>query len=228
MSDVKFNLKLASKRSPRLAFSLIPVDYIPFPEKIQNINRPEIIHYASQYDIDDPWWASEETQLGKIIQDKMELDREILHRVIHWKFLTLHGREGLVKGYLEANTDEEIRSITKQALSYSNHFDDKRIKTFRRLNGIGIALASTILTFYDPQNYGVYDIHVYREMYGPEPSTIFTSNIHYIQMLQDLRRLAKKFDLPVRTIEKALFKKNIVTQKNVNSYPILFFNHFFS
>ena len=114
-----------------------------------------------------------------------------------------------MKGYLEKHTDEEIRTLTKRALSYSHHHDKNRIKTLRKLSGIGIALASTILTFNDPQNYGIYDIHVYREMYGPEPSTIFTTNTHYIQMLQDLRRLSKRFNLPVRIIEKALFKKNL-------------------
>ena len=74
---------------------------------------------------------------------------------------------------------------------------------------MGISLASVILTFYDPVNYCVYDIHVMREMYGKEPKTMFTDNRHYLRLLRDLRGLSMKYRLDVRTIEKALFLKNI-------------------
>jgi hypothetical protein len=48
-----------------------------------------------------------------------------------------------------------------------------------------------------------------REMYVEEPNFKFTNNSHYHRLLRDLRIISKKFDLPFRTIEKALFKKNI-------------------
>lgn len=209
MSEVKFDLRPIIKNPWNLRFTLSPIDEIPSPSRIKDLTRNETIQWAEQYDIDHPWWIQEEQQLRKIIKEKIEINKETLHRIIHWKFLTLPGREKLVKGHLEVHTDEEIRTLTKRALSFSPHQDKNRIKALRKLNGIGIALASTILTFNDPQNYGIYDIHVYREMYGPEPTTIFTINTHYIQMLQDLRRLSKRFYLPARTIEKALFKKNL-------------------
>ncbi len=49
---------------------------------------------------------------------------------------------------------------------------------------------------------------VMREMYGELPKYPFTQNNHYLRLLQDLREESTKLDLNVRTIEKALFKKN--------------------
>lgn len=210
MSDVKFNLKPVYKKTyQRINFKLNPVTEIPPPTRIKDLTKADVLEWKSRYDQEHPWWVQEEQKIRTTIQKHQEIDQNTLHQIFHWKFLTLRGREILIKGYLEEHSDEEIRIITKRALSLPTYQDNKRIKTLRRLYGIGIALASTILTFYDPQNYGIYDIHVYREMYGPEPSTIFALNKHYIQMLQDLRRLSKRFQLPVRTIEKALFKKNL-------------------
>ena len=52
-------------------------------------------------------------------------------------------------------------------------------------------------------------IHIMKEIYGEEPKYMYTSNKHYLRLLEYLRLESKKLDLPVRTIEKALFKKNI-------------------
>jgi Holliday junction resolvasome RuvABC endonuclease subunit len=69
-------------------------------------------------------------------------------------------------------------------------------------------LASTILTFYDPKKYAVSDIHIWREMYWKEPENLFTTE-NYLKLLADLRRIGNYYNPDVRTVEKALFKKNI-------------------
>jgi len=45
-------------------------------------------------------------------------------------------------------------------------------------------------------------------MYGKEPKNLFTTE-NYLKLLTDLRRIASNHSLDVRTVEKALFKKNV-------------------
>jgi hypothetical protein len=80
---------------------------------------------------------------------------------------------------------------------------------FTKLKGVSSTIASTILTFHNPQYYCVYDIYVMREIYGIEPKYMFTGYKHYLRPLDYLRLESKRLDLQVRTIEKALFKKNL-------------------
>jgi len=72
---------------------------------------------------------------------------------------------------------------------------------------VGPAVASVILTFYDPQNYGILDIHVWEELFDGK-SKNFCTIPNYLYLLEKLREIAKTHNLPVRTVEKALFKKN--------------------
>ena len=44
---------------------------------------------------------------------------------------------------------------------------------------------------------------------GKEPKNMFTGCKHYLRLLDYLRLESKRLDLHVRTIEKALFKKNL-------------------
>jgi hypothetical protein len=79
------------------------------------------------------------------------------------------------------------------------------------VNGIGLgpALSSVILAFFDSEKYGVLDIHAWRELLGKEPDNVFTNNDNAIKFFEKLREISKTTRLPCREIEKALFKKNL-------------------
>ncbi len=82
----------------------------------------------------------------------------------------------------------------------------------RKIKGVKNALVSVILTFLDPENYGVFDIHAYDELYETNPKTrpkdMFTDSKYLYEFLSDLRQIAKKYGFGVRYVEKAYFKKN--------------------
>jgi len=106
------------------------------------------------------------------------------------------------------NEDEEIRRISNLVFASRSSSDSYKVNNLCTLHGVGPALASTILTFYNPKEYGVFDIHVWRELFGREPSFLFTAK-NYLKLLTELRKIARRFDLDVRIVEKAFFKKNI-------------------
>ena len=186
----------------------------PIEVNVRDANREipdpffeDIQYWAAKYDEDHPWWTAEEQRIGELIRVNNEFGLDTLKEIVHWKFYTLPGRRKRVNNLLTKYSDQQIREITRK--TFKQKTDQKRIETLRTIKGVGVALASTILTMYDPQQYCVYDIHVMREVYGQEPKYMFTSNKHYLQLLKDLRKNAQKHNLPVRTIEKAYFKKNL-------------------
>ena len=176
---------------------------------VMNFSKRDILELAAKYDEEHLWWTSEEKRIGDQIREDNEFGMDTLKEIIHWKFLTLPGREKRTNNLLKNHTNEEVRELTSWILPLPTREDHNKVTGLRKLKGIGVALASTILTFHNPQDYCVYDIHIMREVYGQEPNYMFTSNKHYLKLLKDLRIESKKLDLPVRTIEKALFKKNI-------------------
>jgi len=174
-----------------------------------NLSKQEILEFEAKYDEDHPWWTSEEKRIGDQLRQDNELGMETLKEIVKWKFKTIFYREKIVRNYLKNHTDEEVRELTSWILPLPTREDNNKVTGLRKLKGIGVSLASTILTFHNPQDYCVYDIHVMREMYGVLPKYPFTSNKHYMKLLQDLREESTRLNLDVRIIEKALFKKNL-------------------
>ena len=174
-----------------------------------DLDREALLCLSTEYDHAYPWWTQQEKALGQRIKREKEVGRDVLNEIIEWKFSTLPGRIKRTQNLINVHTDAFIRSVTRRALALPMNQDERRIQELRRIKGVGISLASVILTFYDPENYCIYDIHGMRERYGTEPKNMFASKKHYVHLLNDLRAQSKTLNLPVRTIEKALFKKNI-------------------
>ncbi len=173
------------------------------------LGKAEILRLADAYDHAFPQWARREEALGHQLRTERELGLEGLREIVEWKFVTLPGRITRTRNLLRVHSDTFIRSLTRQALALPLDQEAARIHDLRRIRGIGVSLASVILTFYDPEHYCIYDIHVMREVYGPEPRSMFVSSQHYLRLLRDLRARSQRLHLSVRTLEKALFQKNI-------------------
>ena len=173
------------------------------------LGRDEILRLAHEYDRAFPRWTLREEAMGRQLRVDRELGEEGLQAIVEWKFASLPGRITRTRNLLRVHSDDFIRSVTRRALTLPVDQDATRIRELRRIRGVGVSLASVILTFYDPEHYCVYDIHVMREVYGCEPRSMFASSQHYLRLLNDLRARSRRLHLRVRTLEKALFKKNI-------------------
>ena len=176
---------------------------------IENLSKQELLLWANKYDEDHPWWAKKEKEIGDKIRADNELGLDTLKEIVEWKFKTVPSRIKRIYNLLKQYNDEDIREVTRWVLPLGIRHDNNKITALKKIKGIGVSLASTILTFYNPHDYCVYDIHVMREMYGELPKYPFTQNKHYLRLLKDLREISIKLNINVRTIEKALFKKNL-------------------
>jgi len=211
-----YKLQAEKKKSSYEKYYAVTIKTIevnePNPKQSTDPYIKDIQYWAAKYDEDHPWWTSEEKRIGNQIREDNELGMETLKEIVEWKFKTVPGRIVRINNLLKNHTDEEVREITGRVLPLPKSEDRNKVHGLCELKGVGPALASTILTFHDPQDYCVYDIHILREVYGEEPKYPFnkyTGCRHYLRLLEHLRQESKRLDLPVRTIEKALFKKNI-------------------
>lgn len=171
------------------------------------MNKQEILDWAEKYDREYSWWVEKERELGNRLRATKELSKTDLMEVIEWKFVSLKGRRTRGIKYAEMTDDLVLRKVSNLVLDLNKKHDEYKLKLLGVFGGIGIAVASVILTFYDPKNYGVFDIHVWRELFGKEPKYLFTTK-NCLRLFSKLRTVSEEHDIPARTIEKALFKKN--------------------
>jgi len=173
------------------------------------MDRDTIIFFRDKYDREeDLYTRGDEKELRDRLRKNNYLTKEDLIQIIEWKFQgRLAGRQKRFLRMIEDLDDRLIRNVSK--LAFESEDDETRIKLFCVIRGVGTALTSVILAFYDPDNYGIMDIHSWREMFGKEPKNLFTSEKHLIRFLNKLREISVEVSLPCRDIEKALFKKNL-------------------
>jgi thermostable 8-oxoguanine DNA glycosylase len=117
----------------------------------------------------------------------------------------------------EANTESEVGNISTQAFATDDEY--KRMILLDRLRGVGIPIASAILTLTDPQAYGVIDkrvwqlLYLYGEVdYDPEGEDLSTG--HWTDYLPKLRQWASEFEVDVRSIERSLFEYHKTIQED--------------
>lgn len=133
--------------------------------------------------------------------------------------------------HFKANSEELIVSTSKMV--FTTHCEETRLNLLIGLKGVGIPVASAILTLTEPTAYGVLDTRVWRLLYlynevTVKPSGTNFSTQDWLRYLEILRLWAKQFGVSVRSIERTLFEyhKGLQTGRlyNNRSYttPTLF------
>ncbi|MBF0523357.1 MAG: hypothetical protein HQL24_09935 [Candidatus Omnitrophica bacterium] len=172
------------------------------------MNREEAREWLRRYnDEEDLYNTGLEEELRKVFRENRFMTKPEFLKIIKWKFMTMPGREQREKNLIELIPDESIKAISFAAFKIE---DDKlRMKLLGCIPGAGLAVASTILTFYDPEKYGIYDIHSWRgvmETKEPENATLND----FEKFLIALRRKAGSLKMSCRDFEKACFKRDKV------------------
>jgi len=109
------------------------------------------------------------------------------------------------------NNNEDVIEITKIALNRKEELE--KIETLtsnikgKRLKGVGVAIASAILTIINPHQYGVIDYHAWKALYK-EKKSLFSCK-DYLKYLKDIRQIAQAERVSPREIDKGLLVKDI-------------------
>ncbi len=108
----------------------------------------------------------------------------------------------------ETNSPARIRAVSRAVLATRS--ERRRMELLTGLHGVGIPIASAILTLIDPRRYGVLDIRAWQLLFSLRSVTTnargqgFTI-AQWEQYLSELRRHARHLRVSARTIEYTLF-----------------------
>jgi hypothetical protein len=180
---------------------------------LSTLSKTYFLNWSAKYDKEHPWWVEQEKILGDQLRRDPRFNREFLERVLEWKFKT-------VPMWRKRNLERLQGVPDSKIIASSNRFfeaaDTSSKVNALKLDGIGVSVASVVLTFLDPSMYCIHDTHVWRRVYGGDCKGIHTLN-HYLTLLDEIRITSLRVDLPVRTVEKALFKEDFDAREEKSS-----------
>ena len=109
----------------------------------------------------------------------------------------------------QSNSGAEIRRVSIKL--FAAECEKQKVELLTSLKGVGVPTAAAILTLTDPQDYGVIDIRVWQLLYqygavATRPSGVGFSTENWLEFLERLRYWARKFNVTVRDVERALFE----------------------
>ncbi len=170
------------------------------------MDKPDYIMWSRKYDKAFGWKAQRERELGSKFRKNKALTCKDLAAIVEWKFKEDPEKMERALELVARNDEDKVQRITSQTLSLPNADDTYRLNCLTTLEGISPVLASIILAFFDPKNYGILDLAVWKPILGNAPSGMYTPQ-NYIRFLDALRKTAAKHNLDARVIDKALYKK---------------------
>ncbi|MCJ7777182.1 MAG: hypothetical protein MUP16_02560 [Sedimentisphaerales bacterium] len=166
------------------------------------INRKNILKYADKYDEQYRCTNDEkvEKEMKTLLRNQRYLKKEEFKKIVGWKT-----RNRSVH-YCEENESDRVRKLTKRSFCVGDEKD--RIESLLGqkggLKGVGYPVASTILHFAFPNRYPIMDFRVIRSLGLKNPS-IYRFEF-WQKYCKEIQCISKKFDLDIRTVEKALWK----------------------
>jgi len=179
------------------------------------MNKKELLFWKERYDNQEDFYnKGDEEELRKKFQKNKFMTKEDLIKIHKWKFQgTLIGRQKRMLNIIQDVNTEIIERLSNDAFNSDN--DKDRLVLLSQIPSVKNSLSSVILAFYDPKNYGILDIHSWRELFGKEPKDIFSNKQRVLDFFNKLRKISNETGLSCREVEMALFKKNLDESRKV-------------
>ncbi|MFC4550797.1 MULTISPECIES: hypothetical protein [Halorussus] len=160
----------------------------------------------------DPLFSS----ISAAIQSRREISVTELQKISQWK---LQGKRN--DSNITQNETSEVERRSRVALQVSD--DNEAIESLTRLSGVGVPLASTVLTVSRPTEYAIIDYRAFRGLAAAKPEiatpeeyttyaeflehfrTYLTKAETYEYYINHIRELAAERGLSPREIDMALW-----------------------
>jgi hypothetical protein len=144
----------------------------------------------------------------KKVRSPLYLDAEDFEKILKWKLRSQFGRQKAIRA---KNTPEIIKIVTQAAFSITHNDPELegyfRIRTLKVLVGVETAVASAILTVCYPDQYGVIDFRIWRQLFGEKKSSFSSSD--YKKYIGQLQELAAEYAFSVQQIDHAIWQYDI-------------------
>jgi hypothetical protein len=128
------------------------------------------------------------------------------NNVIDWK---LRKQRKRTEKHRTGNTEELIQELTGVFWRVKHANADKlldiQLAILQAIPGVGIGVASAIMTLSNPKSFAIIDFRNWKVLYG-ENKKYFTA-AQYKRYLKDMRELAKNLECDVQEIDYILWKR---------------------
>ncbi len=172
------------------------------------MDKAEFLVWSRKYDKACGWWAQRERELGARFRKTKMLTPADLASVAEWLTRGDANKKTRLQELLTRNDPTRVEQISSQVFNLPYLDDAYRLNSLTMLEGVNPVLASVILTFFDPAQYGILDVRIWKPLLGNPPPNLYQTP-NYQKLLVALRKTAHKHNLTVRAIDKALYKKSL-------------------
>jgi hypothetical protein len=169
------------------------------------MDKNQATEWLRRYELEEDYNNGLEEKLRTQFKKNQSFTKSDLLEIMKWKFETMQGREKRQQNLLKTIKDEDVVHISTAAFRIKD--DRLRIAVLMTIPSVGLAIASTVMTFYAPENYGIYDIHSWRGLMCKKEFQSATWK-ELDAFWTKLRKEAKKLGMTCRDLEKAYFKKD--------------------
>lgn len=192
------------------------VDYPRWVNRFEKHWEDQPIEYK---DTSGEWKEDDDPLFGSIstaIQSRGEVTIDELRRISRWK---LGGKRN--ESNIERNAPFDVERRSRTALQASN--DAEAVDVLIRLTGVGVPVASTVLTMAEPSRYAIIDYRAFRGLGAAKPElanpneyatyaeflehyrTYLTKPAAYEFYMEHVREIAEEEELSAREIDMALW-----------------------
>jgi hypothetical protein len=151
------------------------------------MDKADFLLWSRKYDKAYGWQAGRERDLGNKFRKNKQLTLADLTAIVEWKLKSEPDKLARAQELVARNDPARVERVTSQALCLPQADDMFRINCLLTLEGISPMLASVILSFYYPQEYGILDGAVWKPLLGnvPQeskpPQTTSASSLHCVK-----------------------------------------------
>jgi hypothetical protein len=135
---------------------------------------------------------------GSRAQDRGHYALDELVLICEWK-------TGRTRSLVARNSGEDVEFVTGEALAAGN--EGVRMSTLRWLWGVDVPTASALLFFAFPGEYPIIDVRSLESLGQTKPR--YYSSKFWVEYLDACRALSTELDLPIRTLDKALWQASV-------------------
>jgi hypothetical protein len=139
-------------------------------------------------------------EAGGRIAGRGDYSRQNLEVIVAWKMEGVHLTR--VMSYLGQNTDAVIDHALRSAVATDS--ERSAIEIPDRLPGVGVPVASAILTTILPEKYTIIDVNGLEALGVDDKSK--GQAVYYLSYLKKCRELAAQFNASLRTMDHALWQ----------------------
>lgn len=172
---------------------------------MMNINRKNILLYAAKYD--DQYKDEDrlvEEEMKKLLKRQRYLTRTKLIKTGNWK------SRRPKRFYRSSDNDyTTVKEVTQFA--FGTQSERARIESLFVLKGVSWPLASVILHFAFPAKYPIMDFRTVWSLGWKQPRSY--NFAFWEKYCKKIRGISGRYNLPIRTVEKALWKYSKHHQK---------------